>query len=448
MKETFDEEFILQLLKISTKDKRYLEIMVQFLKPEFLPTDDYRKVWKSIITEFNLSDNNSLPTLPVLKQLFRKDIDVLEILSNIKEVKVEDDSDILRNLEEFLRQNMFAQFYNEIGDLYNKNKKDLAYKAFVSKATEFTNFSLKTKTLEKVFEDFNKRVVEREINKINGSKRVRIPTGFDEFDSLTNGGFETGELILIVGDSGVGKSFCGNHLGVNAARRGYHVYHAQGEGTREQVMGRYDSAWSGTKYFDVKENNINDKKFASIRRVLDNVSGEIHVEAFEKFNSKTVVDLRNSVRELKKKYDIKYAVIDYMDLFDPGDGQVYGPNLERHRQQKVAKMLKDLAVEENIVVVTFTQASSISPDDLNDPNFVITRFHMAEDKGKVRPADVLITINQTRDEKKSQIARFYIDKTREHVGNAIIYFYQNLKFSRFYDRKRTINEFFRLNENE
>lgn len=448
MKEIFDEEFITQLLKISLKDKKYLDILVQFLKPEFLPTEEYKKIWRSIVAEYNLSENHALPTIPVLKQHYRKDIDILEILSNIKEIVIEDDGDVIRNLEEFLRQSMFVQYYNEIGGLYMANKKDQAYKSFKNHAEQFNNFSLRGKVLEKVFEDFNKRVVEREINKINGSKRIRIPSGIDELDSLINGGFETGEFILFVGDSGVGKSFLGNHLGVNAARRGFHVYHAQAEGTREQVMGRYDSAWSGTKYFDVKENNIDEKKFTATRRVLDNISGEVHVEAFEKFNSKTLIHIRNSIRELKKKYDIKYAVIDYMDLIDPGDGVVYTPATERHRQQKVAKGLKDIAVEENLVMISFTQASTITPEQLNDPNFEITRFHMAEDKGKVRPTDYLLTLNQTKDEKKQHILRLHIDKSREHTGNATIYIYQNLKYSRFYDRKRTINEFFRLNESE
>jgi hypothetical protein len=73
MKEIFDDEFVLQLLKISLKDKTFLEILIQFLKPEFLPTDEHRKIWRSIVAEYNLSENNALPVIPVLKQHFRKD---------------------------------------------------------------------------------------------------------------------------------------------------------------------------------------------------------------------------------------------------------------------------------------------------------------------------------------------------------------------------------------
>ncbi len=71
---------------------------------------------------------------------------------------------------------------------------------------------------------------------------------------------------------------------------------------------------------------------------------------------------------------------------------------------------------------------------------VLTRFNVAEAKGKVRPADVHLTLNQTRDEKKEQIVRIYEDKVREGPGGNVIVIFQNLARSRFYDRKRTVSE--------
>jgi len=444
MKEFLAEDYILQLFSLSLKDKNTLEILRTYLKEEYLPEDSYKELWKSILVEYKFSKNGKPPTIPVLVQQFRKNHDVLEHLSVIKETHIPDPDSVLRNLETFLKQNMFVDYYNTIGDLYNKGSKESAYMYFSKYATEFTQFSLMNKTFDRVYKDFEKRSFNREIEKIDGAKRIRIPTGIDELDYYIKG-FETGELVIIMGDSGSGKSFAGNHLGINASRRGYNVYHAQAEGTKEQVLNRYDAAFTGTRYHDVKMNDFGtDAKQRKIQSVINNIGGEIYVHAFELFDAATITDVRNDIIELKKNCEIHYVIVDYLDLFDPGDGKKYDANIERFRQQKVSRMLKNLAVEMNVVVVTFTQASSIPPSELNDPNFVITRYNISEDKGKIRPADLFITINKTKDEKDEQICRLYVDKAREHAGGQIIFIKHNLERARFYDRKKTLNEFFEV----
>ena len=214
-------------------------------------------------------------------------------------------------------------------------------------------------------------------------------------------------------------------------------------------MNRYDSAFTGTRYYDVKINDFSEKNLRIAHKSIDSGQlGEIHVRAFEQFGSVTVVDIRNDIIELKKKHDIKFVIVDYLDLIDPGDGISYGPQHERFRQQKVSKLLKNIAMEQNVVVVAFTQASSTSPDDLNNPDFVLTRFNISEDKGKLKPADLFITINKTQDEKKQKVCRLYVDKAREHSGGQVIKIKQNLAHSRFYDKLATLKTFFNPDDDE
>lgn len=437
MKEHLNEDFILQVFNLALKDRKNLDLLLVHLKFEFLPEESHQRLWRVITVEYDTNDSKKPPTKAVLAQHFRTDIEVLQVLADMKDVEMDEDTVIVKNLEHFLKQNLFVSSYNAIGSHYNKGNQQLAYQEFIERADEFINFSLQNKSLNKVFGDFRKRQFQRDIDKIEGSKRVRIPTGIDALDRDI-GGFETGEFVLICGDSGSGKSFLGNHFGINSARRGYPVYHAQAEGTLEQVTNRYDSAFSGSRYFDVKNNEFSKTKLASIHKALDQITGEIHIKAFEQFGTATAVEIRNDIKELQKEHDIKLVVIDYLDLIDPGDGFAYGPNMERFRQQKVARMFKNMAMELNVVVISFTQASSIPPDDLNNPDFVITRYNLAEDKGKLRPADIFLTINKTKDERKEKMCRLYLDKAREHSGGQVIYLKQNLATSRFYDKKATL----------
>jgi len=98
-----------------------------------------------------------------------------------------------------------------------------------------------------------------------------------------------------------------------------------------------------------------------------------------------------------------------------------------------------LAMEFNVVVHTATQSSNIPEEQKNDPEFVITRSQLNEDKGKVRPFDILITINQTRDERREEVMRLHTEKLRDYKNGEPIRIANNFDHARFYDRRRTLS---------
>jgi replicative DNA helicase len=256
-----------------------------------------------------------------------------------------------------------------------------------------------------------------------------------------NGGPETGECVLWLGDSGAGKSQVLVSVGICAARQGFRVAHLQLEGTREQCLNRYDAAWTGTLYQDVKLGNITEKKMQVTKKIVKKLcKNDIIVSSEETFNAKTIVDVRRELKDMEKSYGkIDVIIIDYLELLEVGDGHNYSPSEERFRQAKIAKAMKMLAMEFNAVVHTATQSSSISDEQKQDPEFVITRAQLSEDKGKIRPFDIFITINQTRDEAKQEVMRLHTDKLRDYKNGDPIYICNNFAYSRFYDRKRTLN---------
>ena len=177
------------------------------------------------------------------------------------------------------------------------------------------------------------------------------------------------------------------------------------------------------------------------------MSGEIFIEAFEKFGGISTNGLKQSIKEMKKLYgDIDLVCIDYLELCDLEDGVNYGPSMERFRQQKIAQHFKEIAMEENVVVATVTQASNLASDLKNDSSFVMTREYLAEDKGKIRAFDYFYTLNQTIDEKKhknekgeyASVIRIYEDKIRDYPSGEVVTIVTNFKRSRFYDKARTL----------
>lgn len=441
--DTLAPNFVTELLAISLNKRTIFDMVRQYMKFSYFQVESEKKLWQWVTARYDLTGR--IPTLGQIQQQFAEDEAVLEKVEEISDVEVDDENVgneavILDTFERFIKKMKFLEANDKITDLYNQGKKDQAWAMFVKYAEEFSQFSIQDAKFETVFGDFAQRQAQRKSEDYN--KRFKIPTGIDEIDYRLGGetgGPETGECVLWLGDSGAGKSQVLVHCGVTAARQGHRVAHFQLEGTKEQCLNRYDAAWTGTLYSDVKLGNIPAKKMEVSKRIVKKLKrSDIYVSSEETFNAKTLVDVRRELKEMEKMYGkIDVIIIDYLELLEVGDGHNYSPGEERFRQAKLAKGMKMLAMEFNAVVHTATQSSNIPEECKNDPEFVITRAQLSEDKGKIRPFDIFITINQTRDEMKEEIMRLHTDKLRDYKNGDPIRIANNFSYARFYDRKRT-----------
>lgn len=97
----------------------------------------------------------------------------------------------------------FLEANDKIADVYNKGEKDNAWDLFVKYAEDFSKFSIQDAKFETVFGDFAERQAKR--NSDDWKYRFKVPTTIDEIDYRLggeNGGPETGECVLLFGDSG------------------------------------------------------------------------------------------------------------------------------------------------------------------------------------------------------------------------------------------------------
>lgn len=441
---TLAENFVTELLAIALSKRTIFDIVRQYMKFSYFQVESEKKLWQWLVNRYDKT--GKIPTLGQIQQHFSEDDSVLEKVADIADVDVDDENIgnetvIIDTFEKFIKKMKFLEANDKIADFYNQGKKEQAWDMFVRYADEFSKFSIQDAKFETVFADFATRQAHRQSEDYNF--RFKIPTCIDEIDYRLggeSGGPETGECVLWLGDSGAGKSQVLVHCGVSAARQGHRVAHFQLEGTKEQCLNRYDAAWTGTLYSEVKLGNIPPKKMEVTKRIINKLKRtDIIVSSEETFNAKTLVDVRRELKEMEKVHGkIDVIIIDYLELLEVGDGHNYTPGEERFRQAKLAKGMKMLAMEFNAVVHTATQSSNIPEECKNDPEFVITRAQLSEDKGKIRPFDIFITINQTRDEMKEEVMRLHTDKLRDYKNGDPIHIANNFSFARFYDRKRTL----------
>ena len=451
---TLASNFVTELLAIALSKRTIFDIVRQYMKFSYFQIESEKKLWQWVTNRYDKTGR--IPTIGQIQQQFSEDESVLEKMAEISDVEIDEENVgseavILDTFERFIKKMKFLEANDKITDYYNQGKKDQAWDMFVKYADEFSKFSIQDAKFETVFGDFAKRQAQRQSEDYNF--RFKIPTGIDEVDYRLGGetgGPETGECVLWLGDSGAGKSQVLVHCGVSAARQGHRVAHFQLEGTKEQCLNRYDAAWTGTLYSEVKLGNIPAKKMEVSKRIINKLKrSDIIVSSEETFNAKTLVDVRRELKEMEKSYGkIDVIIIDYLELLEVGDGHNYSPSEERFRQAKLAKGMKMLAMEFNAVVHTATQSSNIPEECKNDPEFVITRAQLSEDKGKIRPFDIFITINQTRDEMKEEIMRLHTDKLRDYKNGDPIHICNNFAYARFYDRKRTMEMDWDSDEND
>lgn len=437
--------FIAELLAYAISSRTTFEVVKAYLKFAYLQKEDEKKLVQWLFR--NYDKTGRIATMGQMQQQFVKSDGVLELLADISDVEVEDTeaakNSILETFQEYLKQMMFLESNDKIVETWNRGDKEAAYKLFIEQADKLNGFSIMDAKFERVFGDFKLRMAQRKSE--DYSYRFKIPTMIDEVDEALGGeggrlgGPETGEYVLWLGASGAGKSQCLIHMGIAAARQGYKVVHFQLEGTKEQCLNRYDAAWTGTLYRDMKVGDVSKKKLDALDKIIKRMKKtDIYVDACEEWGGKTLVDVRKACKDIQKKIGkIDVIIIDYLELLEVGDGIRYTPGEERFRQEKLSRGMKALAMEFNAVVHTATQSNDVEMDEKNDPSFVLSRSNLSENKGKLRPTDVFVTINTTIEESRNQIMRLFIDKARENAGNQVIRIANSFKNSRFYDRQRT-----------
>ena len=335
--------------------------------------------------------------------------------------------------------------YNSLGDLYNEGNRDKAYITLEKASNDLFNFSLKENYFEKIFDGYNERFDRRQLNRMDRDDDiVKVPFGIDELDRISKGGINAGDTALFLAQSGVGKSKLLKWIGVNAARLGFKVLHLQAEGTKKECLDLYDATWTGCHLNDVEFGNISTEINVKIQQAIRNIKGqggEIFVEAFEQFGSASLQNVRTIIETLEKDHGkMDLVLLDYFELFSPGNGIRYKPSEERHRREAIGDSLKNIAVEFNTRIISATQASTVSPDLLNDSNFIMTRYNVSEFKNVIKPFSFFISMNQTEDEKHDNFMRLYVDKLRKYRSGQVIRIFQNYDRERFYDGTKTRQE--------
>jgi replicative DNA helicase len=224
-------------------------------------------------------------------------------------------------------------------------------------------------------------------------KILGVPSGFLDLDQLT-GGWQPGDLILLAGRPSMGKTALALNFGTYAAQKGYPGVFFSLEMSKGQLIDRELAGESQVSVSKLRTGRLSADDWAAI----SHVAGVLLDTPFFLMDkaTPTPLEIRAQARRLKRRHDIRWIVIDYLQL-------IREPR-PRSREQEVAHIsssLKALAKELRVPVIALSQLNRRVEDR---PNKRPTLPDLRESGALEQDADVIIFIY--RDE-------LYNEKTEE-----------------------------------
>lgn len=437
-------EFVVELIKLMLVNEKALTVCSKYLKYQYLPLAAQKNIIKTIIDTHTVT--TKAPTLGVIQQTFTGDKDVLDLLVKVKNTSIDPGQydDLLRTFEVFIKDSRFRILYDRIGDLYNEGKQKEAIELLAKESGEINEFQIKDTYYTKVFGDYQDRQ-EKRIREQDSILLEKLTFGIHACDDVTRGGFNKGTSALVLARSGGGKSTMLRWVGLCNARLGRRVVHFQAEGTEKECLDAYDAGWTSISLHDIEFGNIPSAKKGKILKAQKDIiagGGEIFVYASEKFDSMSIDECREILKDIENIYGpVDLTIFDYLEIFTSLGRYGSSEASERKRREDVANKITNIAVEFKCGTITATQAVDIKPEKYNSEDYVMTRSDISEFKGCVKPFSYFITINQTDDEYEEEIVRLCFDKIRKYKKPAKpIRMYQSRNNGRFYNAKKTIME--------
>ena len=186
----------------------------------------------------------------------------------------------------------------------------------------------------------SKEVSISKITEIEIEKEFRMITPFEEFDRVLGGGLIKGEVVLITGSPGIGKSTFLLQLSQEYAKIG-NVFYVSGEESPRQIKQRAERV-------NVKSENLyilNDTNIEKIESViLKDKPKVVVIDSIQTLYSENVNSIPGSVTQIRettlkiieiaKKNEIAFYIVGHVTK----DGKLAGPKLLEHMVDAVLQI--------------------------------------------------------------------------------------------------------------
>ena len=239
-------------------------------------------------------------------------------------------------------------------------------------------------------------------NKLEGK---RYSTGYSDFDKAMNGGLKVGDLVIISGRSGNGKTLFRQSITYNLCK--------------DKIPTLWFSYEAIIEYLHQKFVDMGMPKFYQVFAPKVNTTGHLKW-------------VKTKIQEAVKKFKTKVIFIDHIDFLVPSNVGRSSDNTSAYLKM-ITTELKSLAIELNVVIVCMAHLKKLRPDaepEMEDIGYSAGIFQLA---------DYVIMVNRETTKQAIQFGDMpdnFIDKSVTHTNNTIVKIVKN--------RETSINKIMKL----
>lgn len=236
-------------------------------------------------------------------------------------------------------------------------------------------------------------------------ERGAIATPWTHINELLQGGLGSGDLGLIFGGPGGGKSWMLVALGAYAVAAGYTVAHYTLELSEGYIGKRYDAAFTGIRVQELSQNR------QQVDAMMEQIPGKLIIKEFPmgKVSIQTIESHIQKMTDLGDKPDL--IIIDYVDLLKSKRKSVD----RKDEIDDVYVSTKALARELKLPIWTVSQVNRAGAKD-----DVIEGDKAAGSYNKMMIADFAMSLSRKRLDKVNGTGRSHIMKNR-YGGDGMTY---------------------------
>lgn len=381
--------FQVKVLSSLLTHKEFLLNIQDVLSEEYFDNTAHRWIIKEILKYYQ--KYHTCPSMDVLKvELKKMDNEVLQvsIKEQLREAYKASDEDLKYVEEEFSNfcknQQLKKALLTSV-DFLNAGDYD--------SIRSMIDNTLKAGQDKNMGHEYNKDVESR----YREDHRKIVPTPWNTFNELLQGGLGNGDFGLIFGSPGGGKSWSLVALGGYAVKLGYNVLHYTLELGADYVGRRYDAFFTNISVQDITKHK------PKIEETVAQLNGQLIIKEYPtgKASISTIESHVKKCIDLDFKPDL--VIIDYVDL-------LRSKKNNRERKDEIDDIYistKGLARELNLPIWSVSQVNRAGAKD-----DIIEGDKAAGSYDKMMVTDVAISLSRKRQDKVNGTGRFHIMKNR------------------------------------